>query len=109
MSELQYVTEQDFKNEVLEASLPVLVDFTAPWCGPCKMVDPIVKQLAGEWEGKVKVVKIDADKNPQIIVDYGVLGLPTVMLFKSGEMLERVSGYQPKDKLVTKLSPFLPL
>ena len=107
MSELQYVTEQDFKNEVLNASLPVLVDFTAPWCSPCKMVDPIVHQLAGDWQGKVKVVKCDADQNPQLIVDYGVLGLPTVMLFKSGEMLERLSGYQPKDKLVAKLTPYI--
>ena len=105
MSDLQYVTEQDFKNEVLEATLPVLVDFTAPWCGPCKMVDPIVTQLAGEWAGKVKVVKCNADENPNVIANYGVMGLPTVMLFKSGQMLERVSGYQPKDKLVGRMSP----
>ena len=107
MSDLQYVTEQDFKNEVLEASLPVLVDFTAPWCAPCKMVDPIVTQLAGEWAGRVKVVKCDADQNPNIIVDLSILGLPTVMLFKDGEMLERVSGYQPKDKLVNRISPHI--
>ena len=105
MTEVQYVTEQDFKSEVLESALPVLVDFTAPWCGPCKMVDPIVTQLAGEWAGRVKVVKCDADQNPNVVVNYGVMGLPTVMLFKSGEMLERVSGYQPKDKLVHKMSP----
>jgi len=107
MSDLQYVTEQDFKSEVLEASLPVLVDFTAPWCSPCKMVDPIVTQLAGEWAGRVKVVKCDADQNPKIIVDLSILGLPTVMLFKDGEMLERVSGYQPKDKLVNRISPHI--
>jgi thioredoxin 1 len=107
MSDLQYVNEQDFNTEVLSAALPVLVDFTAPWCSPCKMVDPIVHQLAGEWDGKVKVVKCDADQNPQLIVNYGIMGLPTVMLFKSGEMLERVSGYQPKDKLVARLSPHL--
>jgi thioredoxin 1 len=107
MSELQYVTEQDFTTEVLEAALPVLVDFTAPWCGPCKMVDPIVTQLAGEWAGRVKVVKCNADQNPNIVANLGVLGLPTVMLFKSGQMLERVSGYQPKDKLVGRMSPHI--
>lgn len=107
MAEVKYVNEQDFKTEVLDASLPVLVDFTAPWCGPCKMVDPIVQQLAVEWEGRVKVLKCNADQNPDVLVTYGVLGLPTVMLFKAGKMVERASGYQPKDKLVNKLKPHL--
>ena len=107
MVEVKYVNEQDFKTEVLDASLPVLVDFTAPWCGPCKMVDPIIKQLAEEWQGRVKVVKCDADQNPNVLINYGIMGLPTVMLFKNGEMVERASGYQPKDKLVGKLSPQL--
>ena len=107
MIEVKYVNEQDFKTEVLDASLPVLVDFTAHWCGPCKMVDPIIKQLAEEWQGKVKVVKCDADQNPNVLVNYGIMGLPTVMLFKSGEMVERASGYQPKDKLVGKLNHHL--
>jgi thioredoxin 1 len=107
MAELKYVNEQDFKNEVLDSSLPVLVDFTAPWCGPCKMVDPIVTQLAAEWEGRLKVVKCDADQNPNVLVNYGIMGLPTVMLFKNGQMLERVSGYQPKDKLAGRFSPHL--
>ena len=105
MVEVKYVTEQDFKDEVLGSPLPVLVDFTATWCSPCKMIDPIVKQLATEWDGKVKVVKIDADQNPDIVTSYGVMGLPTVMLFKDGRQAERVTGYQPKDKLVAKMSP----
>jgi len=107
MTEVKYVNEQDFKTEVLDATLPVLVDFTAPWCGPCKMVDPIVHQLAAEWEGRVKVLKCNADQNPNILINYGVMGLPTVMLFKNGEMVERASGYQPKDKLAGKLNPHL--
>lgn len=107
MAEVKYVNEQDFKNEVLDASLPVLVDFTAPWCGPCKMVDPIVHQLAAEWDGQVKVLKCNADENPNIVTNYGVMGLPTVMLFKGGQMVERANGYQPKDKLIGKLKPHL--
>lgn len=105
MSEMQYVTEADFQNEVLNESGPVLVDFTAGWCQPCKMLDPIVTQLSHEWVGKVKVVKLDADQNPNLLMQYGVLGIPTLMLFKGGEIKERMTGFQPREKLVTKLSP----
>ena len=104
MTEVKYVTEADFQTEVLNAQDPVLVDFTAVWCAPCRMVDPIVKDLAQDWEGKVKVVKLDADQNPNILMQYGVLGIPTLMLFKGGEIKERVTGYQPKDRLVSKLN-----
>jgi thioredoxin 1 len=105
MAELIIVTEDTFENEVINASEPVLVDFSAVWCGPCKMLDPIVKQLAGEWDGKVKVVKIDADQNPNILMQYSVLGIPTLLFFKEGEIKERITGYLPKDKLVAKFSP----
>ncbi len=107
MTEVKYVTEADFQNEVLNEQKPVLVDFTAGWCQPCKMVDPIVKQLAQDWEGKVKVVKLDADENPNIMMKYGVLGIPTLMLFQGGEVRERLTGYQPKEKLLGKLSPHI--
>ena len=107
MVEVEYVTESEFQNEVLDADKPVLVDFTAGWCQPCKMIDPIVKQLAQDWDGKVKVVKLDADENPNILMQYGVLGIPTLMLFKSGQVKERMTGYQPKDKLVTKINPHI--
>ena len=107
MTEVKYVTESDFQNEVLDAEKPVLVDFTAVWCQPCKMVDPIVKQLAQDWDGKVKVVKLDADQNPNILMQYGVLGIPTLMLFRGGQVKERLTGYQPKEKLVTKLNPHI--
>jgi len=107
MTEVKYVTESDFQNEVLDNEKPVLVDFTAGWCQPCKMVDPIVKQLAQDWDGKVKVVKLDADQNPNIMMQYGVLGIPTLMLFKGGQIKERLTGYQSKDKLVTKLNPHI--
>jgi len=107
MVEVNYVKEDTFQNEVLNAEKPVLVDFTAGWCQPCKMIDPIVKQLAQDWEGKVKVVKLDADENPNILMQFGVMGIPTLILFKSGEVKERVTGYQPKEKLLTKLNPHL--
>ncbi|MEW5827446.1 MAG: thioredoxin [Chloroflexota bacterium] len=105
MAEMINVTEESFASEVLQASLPVLVDFSAVWCGPCKMLDPLVKQLAGEWEGRVKVVKVDADQCPEIVGQYGVMGIPTLILFKDGQVAERLSGYQPKDKLIKKFSP----
>jgi len=105
MTDVQYVTETDFQEQVIGSSLPVLVDFTAAWCQPCRMIDPIVKQLAGEWDGKVKVVKLDADQNPNIMMQYGVLGIPTLMLFKGGELKERMTGFQPREKLVAKVTP----
>ncbi len=105
MTDMQFVNESDFQDEVLKASLPVLVDFTAEWCPPCKMIDPIVKQLAQEWQGRVKVVKLDADMNPNLMMQYGVMGIPTLMLFKGGEIKERMVGFQAKDKLAAKVSP----
>ena len=103
MADVSYISENNFQDEVLNSSLPVLVDFTATWCGPCKMVDPIIKQLADDWKDKVKVVKCDADQNQNILMQYGVMGIPTIMLFKGGKMVERVTGYQPKEKLVSKM------
>ncbi|MCX6067138.1 MAG: thioredoxin [Chloroflexi bacterium] len=104
MADVPYVTEQDFQQEVLDSTVPVMVDFTAVWCGPCKMVAPIVEQLHTEWQGKVKVVKCDADQNPNVLMKYGIMGIPTIMMFKGGQVAERVTGYQPKDKLVSKMS-----
>jgi len=105
MAEMIKVDEGTFQNEVLDANEPVLVDFSAVWCQPCKMLDPVVKQLAGEWEGKVKVVKIDADENPNLVMKFGVMGIPTLLFMKGGEVKERVTGFMPKEKLVAKFSP----
>ena len=105
MTDVKYVTEADFQIEVIDAEQPVLVDFTAVWCQPCKMIAPIVEQLAREWDGKVKVVKLDADQNPNVMMQYGVMGIPTLMLFKGGEIKERLTGYQPKEKLAAKVAP----
>lgn len=107
MTELIHVDEGNFQSEVLNSEEPVLVDFSAVWCQPCKMLDPVVKQLAGEWDGKVKVVKIDADTNPNLVMQFRVMGIPTLLFMKGGEVKERVTGFMSKEKLVAKFSPHL--
>lgn len=107
MAELQHVSEATFQHDVLESQLPVLVDFTAVWCGPCKMLEPVLKQLADEWSGKAKLLKLDVDHNPDLAMTYQVMGVPTLILFVNGEPVERVSGYQPKDRLTGKFFAFL--
>lgn len=105
MAEIKKMNENTFQSEVIKSEVPVLVDFTAVWCQPCKMLDPIVKELAQDWQGKVKVVKLDVDDNPDLAMNYQVMGVPTLMLFKSGRPVERVTGYQPKDRLQKKFQP----
>lgn len=104
MADILYVDEGNFTTEVVESRLPVLVDFTAVWCGPCKMLEPVVKQLALEWDGKVKIVKLDVDSSPTLAMEYQVMGVPTLMLFSDGKPQQRLSGYQPKDRILAKLS-----
>lgn len=98
------VSQVEWERAVLDSALPVLVDFWATWCGPCKMVAPIVNQIAEEYDGKLRVVKVDADDNPDIVERYGVMGIPTLMLFKNGEAVERITGYQAKDKILAKFA-----
>jgi thioredoxin 1 len=108
MNDIHHVTEDTFQNEVLGASQPVLVDFTAVWCGPCKMLEPVVKELATDWEGQARVVKLDVDTNASIAMQYQVMGVPTLMLFVDGEPKERLTGYQPKKRIEKKFSPYIP-
>lgn len=107
MAEIEKTSGDAFKNDVLESQIPVLVDFTAVWCQPCKMLEPIVKQLAEEWGEKVKVLKLDVDDSPQLAMDYGILGVPTLMMFVSGEAVERATGFQPKDRLSSRFKRFV--
>ena len=107
MSEISKTNAVSFQKDVLDSSLPVLVDFTATWCGPCKQLEPIIQQLACDWDGKVQVYKLDVDENPDLTMQFQVMGVPTVMLFVHGKPVERFSGYQPKDRIVSKLSRHL--
>jgi thioredoxin 1 len=101
------VSDQNFKTEVLDAPTPVLVDFWAVWCGPCKMIAPIVEELAGEYDGKLKVAKMDVDANPKTAMEFGIRSIPTLLVFKGGSVVEQIVGALPKRQLVDKLSPHL--
>ncbi|GAB4472991.1 MAG: thioredoxin [Anaerolineae bacterium] len=101
------VTDESFESDVLDADQPTLVDFWAEWCGPCKMIAPIVDELAQEYDGKLRVAKLDADANPNTMMAFGIMGIPTLILFKDGEAVERITGYMPKEKLLQKILPHL--
>ena len=105
MSKPFATSDAGFEAEVLESSTPVLVDFWAEWCGPCKMIAPIVDEIADEYEGKIKVAKLDADENPNTMQAFGVMGIPTLILFKDGQAIERITGFMPKANLLKKLEP----
>jgi len=107
MSDIPKLTEAVFETEVLKSTIPVMVDFTAVWCGPCKMLDPVVTQLSQDWNGKVKIVKLDVDDNSNIAMQYGVMGVPTLILFVNGSPVQRLSGYQPKDRIVSKFGSYI--
>lgn len=101
------VTDTSFKQEVLDSNVPVLVDFWAAWCSPCKMISPIVEALAEEYDGQVKVAKMDVDANPITPGMFGIMSIPTLMLFRGGKAEERIVGYQPKPALEAKLQAVL--
>jgi thioredoxin 1 len=101
------LTDSSFETEVLKSTLPVLIDFWAIWCGPCRMVSPIVEELAGEYAGKLKVGKLDVDSNPSTAMQYGIRSIPTLLLFKGGKVVEQIIGAVPKRVIVDKLSRHL--
>jgi len=98
------LTDANFDQEVLKSELPVLIDFWAVWCGPCKMIAPIVEELAGEYEGRVKVGKLDIDNNQQVSVKYGIRSIPTLLIFKDGKIADQIVGAVPKAAIVQKLN-----
>jgi thioredoxin len=101
------VTDQTFENEVIKADVPTLVDFWAPWCGPCRMVAPIVEELAGEYEGRVKFYKLNTDENPAVSGRYGIRSIPTLLVFKDGEVKGQIVGFRPKSELKNRLDAVL--
>jgi thioredoxin 1 len=102
-----HVSDDTFEKEVLQSSQPVLVDFYADWCGPCRAIAPIVEEIARELSDRLKVVKLDVDQNPQTAMQYGVQSIPTLIIFKDGKEVERLIGYMSKAKLMSKIEPHL--
>ena len=101
------VTGENFETEVLKSDLPVLIDFWAEWCGPCRMVNPIVDEIAEELQGKLKVVKVNVDDAQDLAGNYQVMSIPTLLVFKGGEVVEQVVGVMSKDQLLAKINPKL--
>ena len=99
MGKAAEISDSQFDSEVLKSNVPVLVDFWAPWCGPCRMLTPVIEELAGENAGSAKIVKVNIDDSPGVAGSYGVSSIPTVMVFKGGDVVDRFVGVQPKSKL----------
>ena len=102
-----HVDEKNFEAEVLKSATPVLVDFWAEWCGPCKMIAPVIDQLAMELQGKIKMTKVNVDEVPQLAGQFNVMSIPTLLIFKDGKAVDQIVGALPKDRLLAKLSPHL--
>jgi len=109
MANLPVVTDDTFEKKVLKSAKPVLVELGAEWCHPCKQLNPIVEELAEEWDDRVKVFTLDIDSNVNTTMQLGVMSVPTLILFLQGKQVERITGYQPKERILKKLEPHLKL
>lgn len=107
MSDLLEVTDESFEKEIINSDLPALVDFWAAWCGPCRMVGPVVEELAKEYEGKIKFAKMDVDQNRQTPTKFGIRSIPTLIFFKNGEVAQTIIGAQPKSNIDEELKKLI--
>lgn len=104
MSEPVHLTDDNFQNEVLDSNTPVLVDFWAAWCGPCRMIAPMIEELATDYNGKVKIGKLDVDNNQRVAMQYGIRSIPSLLVFKNGKVVDQIIGAVPKSHIVEKLN-----
>src|SRR5216117_1647486 len=102
-----HLTDATFEQDVVQSNLPVLVDFTATWCGPCRMIAPIIEELASEYQGKAVIGKVDVDENPEISMNFGIRSVPTLLFFKGGQVVDQIIGAVGKEKITSKLQAHL--